>query len=209
MDEILQLARQRGVLTARDLRARGIAATYVKRLCDRGLLVRSSRGIYVPADCSIVTEHHSLAEVCERIPRAIICLLSALRFRNITTQNPFEVWIALPRNARTPVPAWPPLRVFHFSDVAYSEGVEEHTVEGVTIRVYSAAKTVADCFKFRHQIGLDAALEALRETWQTRQASMDEIWHHAKNCRVDRVMLPYVEAMAASGSVTARRPPSA
>ena len=193
--EVLQLAIQHGVVSTRELKARGIASCYAKRLCDRGLLTRSSRGVYVPSDGSAITEHHSLVEICVRSPRAVVCLLSALRFHGITTQNPFEVWIALPRNARPPKTEWPPLRVFHFSGKACSEGIEEHTIQGVNVRVYSVARTVVDCFKFRHQIGLDAALEALRDTWRHKRTCMDEIWHYAKICRMTHVMLPYLEAI--------------
>jgi predicted transcriptional regulator of viral defense system len=142
-----------------------------------------------------LTEHHSLAEAAKRAPDGVVCLLSALRFHELTTQAPFEVWLAIPAAARTPKSNSLPLRIVRFSGNALTEGVEEHLVEGVPVRVYSPAKTVADCFKFRNKIGLDVALEALRETWRARRATMDELWRYAEVCRVGKVMRPYLESL--------------
>lgn len=130
------------------------------------------------------------------VPRAIGCLLTALQFHGIGTQSPHEVWIALDRRAARPRLEYPPLRVMRFSGEALTEGVEQHVVDGVSVRVYCAAKTVADCFKYRNKIGLDVALEALRECRRLRKCSNDDIWRYAKICRVARVMMPYMEAMA-------------
>ncbi|HEX6818467.1 MAG TPA: type IV toxin-antitoxin system AbiEi family antitoxin domain-containing protein [Ktedonobacterales bacterium] len=193
-DQVLQLAREMGVLRSRDLARYGIAREYLARLTRAGQLERVGRGLYVLADADL-TEHHSLAEAAKRVPTGIVCLLSALRFHDLTTQAPFEVWLALPPTARRPRPGSPPLRIVRFSGPALTEGVEEHAIEGVRVRVYNPAKTVADCFKYRNKLGLDVALEALRETWRERRATMDELWHYAEVCRVATVMRPYLESL--------------
>jgi predicted transcriptional regulator of viral defense system len=193
-DRTLQLARELGVLRPRDLAQHGIAREYLTRLTQAGLLERTGRGLYVLPDAEL-TEHHSLAEAAKRVPAGVVCLLSALRFHDLTTQAPFEVWLALPPAARRPHADWPPLRVVRFSSLSLTEGVEEHVIEGVRVRVYNPAKTVADCFKYRNKIGLDVALEALRETWRERRATMDELWRYAEVCRVSTVMRPYLESL--------------
>jgi len=193
-DRVLEIAREVGVLRPRDLARHGIAREYLARLSRAGLLERSGRGLYVLPDAEL-TEHHSLVEGAKRIPAGIVCLLSALRFHELTTQAPFEVWLALPPAARRPRPGTPPLRIVRFSGRALTEGVEAHVIEGVRVRVYNPAKTVADCFKYRNKIGLDVALEALRETWRERRATMDELWHFAEVCRVATVMRPYLESL--------------
>ena len=122
-------------------------------------------------------------------------LLSALRFHGLTTQNPFEVWMAVGIKARRPELDWPPVRIVRFSGPALEYGVEEHDIEGITVRVYNAAKTVADCFKYRNKIGLDVAIEALRDCWRKQKATADELWAAAKVCRVTNVMRPYLESL--------------
>jgi predicted transcriptional regulator of viral defense system len=144
----------------------------------------------------LLAEHHSLAEVCKRVPNGVVCLLSALRFHEITTQAPFEVWLAISEKAWRPRLEYPPIRVARFSQTALHAGIEEYQIEGVTVRVYSAAKTVADCFKYRNKIGLNVAIEALRECWQSRRCNMDELWRYADICRVRNVMRPYLETIA-------------
>jgi predicted transcriptional regulator of viral defense system len=139
--------------------------------------------------------NHSLAEACKRVPHGVVCLLSALQFHELTTQAPFEVWLALGEKARLPRVEYPPLRIFRFSGPALTTGVEEHRVEGVPVKVYGPAKTVADCFKYRNKVGLDVALEALRDCWRQRRATMDEIWRAAQVCRVANVMRPYLESL--------------
>ena len=141
------------------------------------------------------SENQQLAEVSTRAPNATYCLLTALRFHRVTTQSPSEIWLAIANKARAPKIDYPPLRVIRFSGDSLTEGVEEHTVDRVTIRVYSVAKTVADCFKYRNKIGLDVALEALKECRRERRASNDELWHFAKVCRVANVMRPYLESV--------------
>jgi predicted transcriptional regulator of viral defense system len=156
--------------------------------------VKETRGLYKLPDAE-VTENHSLAEACKRVPRAAICLISALQFHKLTTQAPSEVWLALDRKARAPREGGQPLHLVRMSGKALTEGVEEHRVEGVAVKIYKPAKTVADCFKYRNKIGLDIALEALRDYRQKHRSGMDELWRFAKVCRVERVMRPYLEAL--------------
>ncbi len=193
-DRILELVGKAGVLRPRDLDPHGIPRTYLSRLCAAGKLQRIGRGLYVLPDSS-ATEHHSLAEVCKRVPNGVICLLSALRFHELTTQAPFEVWLAIGEKAWRPRIDYPPLRIVHFSKATLDAGIEEHKIEGVTVHVYSPAKTVADCFKYRNKIGLDVAIEALRECWRAKCCTMDDLWHYADICRVKNVMRPYLESI--------------
>lgn len=193
-DKILDLARKAGVLRPRDLDPYDIPRTYLGRLCASGKLQRIGRGLYVLPGTD-ATEHHSLAEACKRVPNGVVCLLSALRFHELTTQAPFEVWLAIGEKAWRPRVEYPPLRIVHFSHTTLSAGAEEHQIEGVTVRVYSSAKTVADCFKYRNKIGLDVAIEALRECWRSRRCTMDDLWHYAGICRVRNVMRPYLESI--------------
>ncbi len=193
--EVLERVRRAGVLRPRDLDAEGIPRAYLKRLHDRGLLVRLGRGLYATADRDL-GEHETLVAACKAVPHGVVCLLSALRFHEMTTQAPHEVWLAIDRKARAPERSGVPLRVVRFSGAALTERVEESVVEGVPVRVYAAAKTVADCFKYRNKVGLDVALEALREYRRLRKGGADDLWRYAQICRVGNVMRPYLEATA-------------
>ncbi|MDI6809465.1 MAG: type IV toxin-antitoxin system AbiEi family antitoxin domain-containing protein [Candidatus Eisenbacteria bacterium] len=192
--KIVELARKHGVLRARDLNPYGIPREYLRRLCDKGLLERVARGLYRLPD-SPVTENHTLAETCKRVPRGVVCLLSALQYHGLTTQTPHQVWVAIGRKDRRPSPDCPPLRIVRFSGAAMTEGVETHAVEAVPVRIFSPAKTVADCFKYRNKIGVDVALEALKECWRDRRCTMDDLWRYAKICRVQNVIRPYLESL--------------
>ena len=187
------MASKQPLVRPRDVEARGIARESLLRLYRRGLLVRPARGVYALAE-SPVTEHHSLAVAAKLVPRSVVCLLSALRFHGLTTQDPHEVWIAIDLKAHKPSLASPALRVVRFSGRALVEGVEAHEIEGVRVQVYGAAKTVGDCFKYRHKIGIDVAIEALRDVLRSRKATVDEIHRFAKVCRVANVMQPYLES---------------
>ena len=194
MEQLLATARKRGLLRPRDLAEKCIPREYLRRACDQRLLERVGRGLYrLPG--AMATDSQSLAEVCRKVPAGVVCLLSALRFHDLTTQNPFEVWLAVGPKARSPRMDTVALRVVRFSGDALTEGIERHQAAGVEIRVYSAAKTVADCFKFRNKIGVDVAIEALRDCLRQRRAKVDELVRCARICRVERVMGPYLEAM--------------
>lgn len=190
---ILALAKRQPLVRPRDVEARGIARESLLRLYRQGLLVRQARGVYALPE-SPVTEHHSLAIAAKRTPGGVICLLSGLRFHGLTTQDPHEVWMAIDFKAHKPSAASPALRVVRFSGPALLEGIEHHTLEGVRVPVYSAAKTVADCFKYRNKLGVDVAIEALRDALRSRKATVDQIHRFAKVCRVANVIRPYLES---------------
>lgn len=195
IDKVLEYAREHGVIRVRDAIAEGMHPEYLRRLCAKGLLMKIGRGTYILSDMDF-SENIGLAQVAKRVPHAVVCLLSALLFHDIGTQLPHEVWIAIDRKAARPRMKYPPVRVMRFSGKSLSEGIEEHIIEGVTVKVYNKAKTVADCFKYRNKIGLDVALEALKDCRQRRLCSNDELWQYAKICRVSKVMKPYLEALS-------------
>lgn len=198
-DSILALAQDRGLIRPVDLDSHGLPRVSLTRLVRQGRLERVGRGLYALPDRP-VSEHSALAEVARKHPKTVVCLLSALRFHELTTQAPFEVWLAIPSKARPPKLDYPPLRVVRFSDAGMAEGIDEHDIEGVPVRITNVARTVADCFKYRNKIGLDVALEALKETLGQggghRRASIDELWSYARLDRVANVMRPYLESLA-------------
>ncbi len=194
-EQVLELARQQGILRPRDLEEHGLHYEYLRRLEERGLLLRSGRGIYTLAEADL-SERQTLIEACKRVPGGVVCLLSALRFHDITTQAPFEVWLAIHHKARSPREDMIPMRIVYMSGKAFEAGIETHEIKGVEIKVFDLAKTVVDCFKFRNKIGLDVALEALKESRRERRVTMDQLWYYAKICRVSKVMRPYLEALA-------------
>jgi predicted transcriptional regulator of viral defense system len=187
------LTAERGILRPRDLVAHGLPAAYMRALEDEGLVERVRRGVYIRPDADL-TIHESLLEVAVRVPSGVICLASAVRFHGLGTQDPARVWLALPRGARTPARDLR-LRVVRLSPAPFAAGIEGHPIAGVELRVYGVAKTIADCFKFRGKVGLDVALEALREGWRERRFSLDELWRYAELNRVARVMQPYLEML--------------
>jgi predicted transcriptional regulator of viral defense system len=194
--QALRLARRRQGATARDFSAAGIHRQVLTRLVASGHLERVSRGLYRLPDQSI-TEHHGLAIVAAAVPHGTITLLSALQFHQIGTQLPSQVWIALDRRARRPALKHPPLCIVRYSGAALTEGIETHRLEGQAVQIYSAAKTIADCFKYRNKIGLEVTLEALRDGWRARRFTLSELDRYARVCRVQRVMRPYIEALVA------------
>jgi predicted transcriptional regulator of viral defense system len=195
-DLILDLALHRHVLRAADVQEQGWSPQLLLSLHQSGKLKRIARGLYSLPDAEI-TEHQALIEVCKRVPKAVLCLLTALQYHHIGTQMPHEVWIALPQGTQAPVLHYPQLRIARLRGAAYTEGIQTVTEHGSPIRVYSVAKTVTDCFKFRHKIGLDVALEALKDAWHSRKVTMQELSDCAKINRVERVMQPYLEAVVA------------
>ncbi|MEI6800882.1 MAG: type IV toxin-antitoxin system AbiEi family antitoxin domain-containing protein [Pseudomonadota bacterium] len=191
---VLALAEQRPLLRARDLAAHGLPTMVLSRLVAAGRLERIARGVYSLPGRSL-SEHRSLAEVALRVPQGIVCLLSALRVHGIGTHAPFEVWIAIPHNSPTPRLDQPALRAIRMSGPALSEGIEPMQIDGVIVPVFNPDKTVADCFKYRNKIGLDVALEALRDGWAQRKLTIDALWHYATIDRVAKVMRPYLESV--------------
>ena len=183
-----------GLAHTRDLERAGTSRTQLRRLLASGAIERVSRGLYMLPGAPR-TERHDLAEAARRVPGGVVCLLSALRFHGLTTQNPFEVWMAIDRKAWRSTVEHPPLRLSYLSGASLREGVEEHKVGGVTVRVFSAAKTVADCFKFRNKVGTDVAVEALRDFRRLHPRKLDALWRFAQVDRVARVMRPYLESL--------------
>jgi predicted transcriptional regulator of viral defense system len=194
-ERALALIKKLGLTRPRDLEARGITRVQLYRLVEEGLVRREARGIYVLADHAPTAEH-TLAQVAKRIPGGVFCLLTALRLHGLTSQSPAEVWIAISEKARRPRLDYPRLRVARFAGQALTEGIESRRVEGVTIRVYSAAKTVADCFKYRNKIGIDVAVEALRDFSRKHRGGATDLARFARICRVARVMQPYLDVIA-------------
>jgi predicted transcriptional regulator of viral defense system len=195
-DTVLRLARKRGLLRARDVAALNLPTVVLTRLVRAGKLERAGRGVYVMAGAP-GSAQRSLAEVALRAPRAVICLLSALRVHEVGTQSPFQVWIALPPGATPPKIEFP-LRIVRMSGASLTEGIGHIKIDGVDVPVFNTAKTIADCFKFRNKVGLDVALEALREGWRERKVTkvtMDALWHFGTVNRVANVMRPYLEGM--------------
>ena len=193
-DRALRLLEKTGTARSRDLERAGVSRTQIRRLLARGLIERVARGLYTrPGEP--ITERRDLAGAAQLVPGGVVCLLSALRFHGLTTQNPFEVWLAIDRKAWRPRAEHPPMRLVYLSGNALREGVEEHVDGGVRIRVFGAAKTVADCFKFRNKIGTDVAVEALREYRRVHPKELEAVWRFAEVDRVTRVIRPYLEAL--------------
>jgi predicted transcriptional regulator of viral defense system len=193
-EQIVNLVRRNGLIRARELTPLQIPRATLTRMVRTGRLTQISRGLYALTE-QIRSEFHPFAEVAHRSPLGVFCLLSALRFHQLTTQSPPEVWLAIPNKARAPKIDYPPLHIVRFSGGALTQGIERHIVDGVSIRVYSVAKTIADCFKYRNKIGLDVALEALRESRREKRATVDELWRYAKVCRIATVIRPYLESL--------------
>lgn len=193
-ERILEIAGEKRLLKPKDLVAEKIPTVYLSRLVKQGKLMRLCKGVYSLPD-TLLDENQSLFEVQTVVPKGVFCLLTALQFHNLTTQNPFQVWLAVERNAAVPRIRSVQNRIFRMSGEMFSAGIEEHKVEGGTIRVYSPAKTVADCFKYRNKVGLDVAMEALNDAWRKRLIKMDELWHFTQINRVSKVISPYAQMM--------------
>jgi predicted transcriptional regulator of viral defense system len=187
--------KRKGIFRLKEAKALGLHPEQVRRLTRQGHLTRLGRGVYAPASAE-PGEFHTLAEIAKRVPKGIVCLLTALRFHSLGTQHPREVWLAVDRRAAIPKLDVAPTRVVRMSGAALTAGIEEHRVEGVTVLVTSSARTVVDCFKFRNKIGVDVAVEALRDYRRLRKGTVDELWRHAEQLRMTRVMRPYWDAIA-------------
>jgi len=191
---VLDLVSQKGLLRASDLGTIDAPRVVLTRLTAAGQLEKVGRGLYRLPD-SHGSEHESLVAVATKVPQAVFCLLTALQFHELTTQLPRQVWIAMPRGSHAPRIDYPPIKMVQFTGEAYTAGVEEVERDGVKLRIYGVAKTVADCFKHRNKIGLDVAQEALKDARTRSKASAEDIWRFAKVCRVANVMRPYLESI--------------
>lgn len=193
-DKLLRLARAQPVVSARELSAAGVPPRVLSRMAASGRMRRVGRGLYTGSEAS-PSVHQSVIEVTKQAPQAVVCLLSALEIHEVGVQAPFEVWIALPAGTHAPRGTGTAIRVTRLSGAAFSEGIETVKLDGAPVRVYNLAKTITDCFKLRSKIGLDVALEALREAWKARKVTMDDLSRYAKVNRMSNVMRPYLEAL--------------
>lgn len=191
----LQLARKKGLFRLSEAAAAGIHPESVRRLTRQGQLTRVGRGLYALPQLE-PTEHHTLAEVTKRAPKGIVCLLTALRFHGLGTQNPREVWLAVDRRAGIPRIDFTPVRIVRISGAALSAGIDKHDIDGVPVRITSPARTVVDCFKFRNKIGIDVAVEGLRDYRRIKKGTVDELWRQADRLRLAKVIRPYWDAIA-------------
>ncbi len=194
VEHVGALVQKQTLVRSREFKGLSMSRSHLWNLAKAGKIERVGRGLYRAKEAPIST-NETLLEVAKRVPLGVLCLSSALRFHELTTENPFEVWLAIERGAWSPKLDYPPVRVVHFSEAAFKFGIETHSVDGGTLRVYGPAKTVADCFKFRSKIGMETAIQALRSAYREKKATMDELWRAAKVCRVVNVMQPYMESL--------------
>lgn len=194
-DQIVDLLKSQGVMRTGALENHGINRMTLQRMIKKGVVERIEHGLYGLVDVEY-SEYETLKYIVVKVPDCVICLISAFSFHGITTQNPRKVWVAVDRNRSIPKLQNLPVRTFRYSGAAYSEGIEKHDIDGTEIKVYSVAKSVADGFKYRNKIGLDVAIEALRDSLNQKKCTRDEIWRYAKICRVQNVIRPYLEATA-------------
>lgn len=193
IERVLRQVQERGLLRLRDL-SNPSAGVHLARLCEQGKIQRVARGVYAPVAIN-PSESFSLALATTRVPEGVICLISALHYYDLTTQIPWEVWLAIPADSRTPKINEFPVRFAWYSERMLKAGVKTVTIDGASVKIFNPAKTVVDCFKYRHKIGKDVCLEALREGWRRRLFTMDELWKFAKVCRVTTVIRPYLETL--------------
>ncbi|MEZ5936199.1 MAG: type IV toxin-antitoxin system AbiEi family antitoxin domain-containing protein [Alphaproteobacteria bacterium] len=198
-DRARTLFRQKGLVRMRDMRDAGVGAETVARMVREGVVMRVARGLYQLAD-AMPDPRRSFAEASALVPKGVICLTSALQFHELTLQMPSAVWIAIERTGWKPKVEYPPIRFVRFGSQALREGVKRHLIEGIEVPIFEPAKTIIDCFRYRNKIGLDIALEGLREGLRTKRATPDQLWEFARSARVWSVMRPYIEAMVADGA---------
>lgn len=197
-DVVRDLLAAQGIMRLAELKKAGVTAATVSRMAKSGEVVRLARGLYQLPDAEL-DAHHSLAEAAKRFPKGVVCLVSALAFHEITDQIPAKVWLAIGRNDWTPRPSDMSIRALRFADDLLTEDVETHAIEGVPVKVFGVAKSVADCFRHRGKIGLNVALEALQEALRQRKATPAEIMQAADKGGVATVIRPYLEALTANG----------
>lgn len=190
----LALVKERGIVRSSEFVEAGIPRVIVSRMVASKDLQQLTRGLYCLPDKEF-SERESLIVIAAKVPQAVFCLLTALQIHGLTTQLPRKVWIAMPVDSHIPKIEYPPIKMVKYSGKAYSEGVDLQQEDGIEYRVYSPAKTIADCFKHRNKIGIDVAIEALKDAYDKNKVTMDELWHFAKICRVANVMRPYLEAI--------------
>jgi predicted transcriptional regulator of viral defense system len=182
-----------GILRTGQAKKLGIDQPILVQMCEAGLLAKEARGLYRLADLPPLS-NPDLVQVAMRVPDSVICLISALGFHNLTTQIPYKIYIALPRNTKAPRINYPPLDIVYLSKEPYTAGIEVHVLDGVSVKIYSREKTVVDCFKFRKKIGLDIALEALKDYLRQPNRNIEEMLNYARINRVENIIRPYLQA---------------
>jgi len=192
--QVINLVRTQSIVRPRDLNELGLPKDYLYVLAEEGVIERVGRGLYQWPNKDL-GQHQSLVEVSKLVPKGVVALLSALNFHEMTTQNPHQIWLAIDRKGWRPAISYPPVRFVTMSGETLRAGVEKHLIDGVPVKVFCPAKTIVDCFKYRNKVGLDVALEALREGWSVRKFTMDELHRYAEICRVKKVMQPYLESL--------------
>jgi predicted transcriptional regulator of viral defense system len=192
--QVLQLADTNGIIRAKDLDAVGICRNYLYKMHGDGLLEKITAGLYALPNAH-ATENATLIEVAKKVPNSVVCLISALIYHDLTTQLSSDIWITVPKSSWKPKIKYPPLNLTYVSEPAYSYGIQEYIINGVPVKIYNPAKTVTDCFKFRSKVGLDVAIEALRNAWHSRKATANELTEAAKVNRVLKIIMPYMEAI--------------
>lgn len=193
-DRIAQEVEKRKIVRPKDLSSLVGSRSHLSNLARSGRIERIGRGLYRDRT-STISDNETYMELAKRVPEGVLCLSSALRYHELTTENPSEIWLAIERGTWTPKIEFPPVRIAHFSEPAFHFGIEIHPLNGAHLRVYSPAKTVADCFKFRSKIGTETAIQALRAAYREKKATMDELWKAAKVCRVSNIIRPYMESL--------------
>lgn len=188
------LFKKKSVLKLKEIKDHGIHPEYIRRMIIKGQIIRVGHGIYMKPDTEI-TAYHSLVEVSKQISIGVICLLSALQYHEIGTQLPSEIWLGIPRKTAIPRIKNHSVKIITYSKKSFYEGIDEHIIEGVVVKIYNPAKTVADCFKYRNKAGLDVALEVLKDVVKNKICNIDDLWKYAGICRVRNIMKPYLEAL--------------
>lgn len=202
--QVLDLLSARTMMRLKDFAAHSIGPETLARLVRDGMIVRPARGLYQLAE-GAVDAHRSLAEAAILVPKGIICLVSALQFHGLTLQMPSSIWMAIDRTAWLPRIDYPPIRFVRFTGVALTEGIQRHSIESVEVAITDPARTIVDCFRYRAKVGIDVAMEGLREGLRQRKATSDELWRYAAKARTWSIMKPYVEATAADGALNPRK----
>lgn len=195
----LDLLKARGMLRLREFVAEGIGPETLARLVREGAVARPARGLYQLPDAQVEAAH-TLAEAAALVPKGIVCLTSALQYHELTLQMPTAVWMAIERTAWRPKIDYPRIRFVRFTGDSLTDGVARHRIEGVEVPITDPARTIVDCFRYRAKVGLDVAMEGLREGLRRRRCTPDELWRYARKARVWSVMRPYVEAMVSDAA---------
>lgn len=193
VDMLIGKLREKEIMKLAEIRELGVSDSYLYSLVDKGVVVRVGHGMYSLPGFDF-SENLDLIEASLRVPGGVICLISALYFHGLTTELPHQVWMAVSTNRSAGVSEMP-VKFVYMTGEAFDEGVEEYGISGAMVKIFNPAKTVADCFKYRNKIGLDVALQALKDCLSKKKGSIEDILKYARICRVENIMMPYLEAL--------------